>query len=131
MANRGTDWFEQAKRDLTHAENDLKSEYYEWACFSAHQASEKAVKAVFYKLNAEAWGYSPTKLLNVLAQHFALEEAVVKAAKNIDKFYMPSRSPNGFDEGKPADYFTLEDAQKAGANAGLIIQFCESKLSER
>lgn len=131
MAHRGTDWFEQAKRDLEHAENDLKSGYYEWACFSAQQACEKAVKSVFYMLNADAWGHAVTKLLGVLAKHFPIDEAVIKAAKNLDKLYIPSRYPNGFDEGKPADYFTMDDAQRAITDARLILEFCESKLSQR
>jgi HEPN domain-containing protein len=130
MANRSKDWLSQAKRDLEHAENDLKNEFYEWACFSAQQASEKAVKAVFYKLNADAWGHSVTALLQELAKHFPVGEALIKAAKNLDKFYIPPRYPNGFDTGKPADYFTEEDAQGAIKHAQQIIVFCEDNLSE-
>lgn len=130
MANRAQDWLNQAKRDLLHAENDLKNEFYEWACFSAQQASEKAVKAVFYKLNADAWGHSITMLFRELARNFPVEESLIKAAKNLDKFYIPPRYPNGFDVGIPADYFTEEDARGAIENAAKIIQFCEGKLSE-
>ena len=131
MANRAQDWLNQAKRDLEHAENDLETEYYEWACFSAQQASEKAVKAVFYKLNADAWGHSITMLLRELSKNLPVDESLVKAAKNLDKFYIPSRYPNGFDIGMPADYFTEDDAKGAIDNARRIIQFCKDTLSER
>jgi HEPN domain-containing protein len=131
MANRSKDWLNQAKRDLEHAENDLKNAFYEWACFSAQQASEKAVKAVFYKLNADAWGHSITMLLRELAKHFTVDESLLNAAKNLDKYYIPPRYPNGFDVGMPADYFTKENAQGAIKDARGIIDFCENKLSER
>lgn len=130
MGNRAKDWMNQAKRDLEHAENDINSEFYEWACFSAQQASEKAVKAVFHKLNANAWGHSITVLLRELAKHFTVDEALLNAAKNLDKYYIPPRYPNGFDVGMPADYFTQENARGAFKDAQLIIRFCEDKLSE-
>ncbi|MDZ7304214.1 MAG: HEPN domain-containing protein, partial [candidate division KSB1 bacterium] len=108
----------------------LKNEFYEWACFSAQQAAEKAVKAVFYKLHAEARGHSVTALLRELAKNFPVAESLIKAGQNLDKFYIPPRYPNGFDTGIPSDYFNEEDAQGAIEDARHIIQFCENKLSE-
>ncbi|MEM2864153.1 MAG: HEPN domain-containing protein, partial [Candidatus Bathyarchaeia archaeon] len=58
MVERSRDWLDQAEGDLEHARNDLRSGFYEWACFSAQQSAEKAVKAVFQRLGAEAWGRS-------------------------------------------------------------------------
>ena len=52
--DRSKDWLDEAKSDLAHARNDLKGSFYNWACFSAQQASEKAVKAVFQRMGAEA-----------------------------------------------------------------------------
>jgi HEPN domain-containing protein len=55
----------QAKRDLEHTRGDLKSGYFEWACFSAHQAAEKAVKALFQHLHGEAReGMRPTSTVS-------------------------------------------------------------------
>ncbi len=48
MVERSKDWMDQAEGDLEHAKNDLKSGFYDWACFSAQQSAEKAVKAVFH-----------------------------------------------------------------------------------
>ena len=45
MPSRYLDWWRQAERDLQHARHALEDEDYEWACFAAHQAAEKAVKA--------------------------------------------------------------------------------------
>jgi HEPN domain-containing protein len=44
MSNRHADWFRQAEADLQHARNSLESGDFEWSCFAAHQAAEKALK---------------------------------------------------------------------------------------
>lgn len=44
--NRYRDWFEQAERDLERESIDIKYEFWEWACFTAQQAAEKATKAL-------------------------------------------------------------------------------------
>lgn len=51
MPERKMDWLKQARRDLLHAKMDLKEGFYEWACFSAQQAAEKALKAVYQSSN--------------------------------------------------------------------------------
>lgn len=53
---RSDDWMEEAKGDPEYAKSDMEHGFYNWACFSAQQASEKAVKAIFQKRRAEAWG---------------------------------------------------------------------------
>lgn len=65
---RSRDWLDQAEGDLQHAQSDAEHGFYEWACFSAQQAAEKAVKAVFQKMGAEAWGHSVADLLEELSQ---------------------------------------------------------------
>ena len=54
MATREEDWLRQAKRDPEHARHALGDRDYEWSCFVAHQAAEKAVKALYQKLGADA-----------------------------------------------------------------------------
>lgn len=46
MPNRWKDWLDQAEGDLEQAEASRKDGRHEWACFAAHQAAEKAVKAL-------------------------------------------------------------------------------------
>jgi HEPN domain-containing protein len=48
MSNRWKDWWSQAERDLEHARESAAAGRHEWACFAAHQAGEKAVKALHY-----------------------------------------------------------------------------------
>ncbi len=58
MSNRYPDWFRQAEADLRHARHSLEQGDFEWSCFAAHQAAEKAIKAVFLKLGMDAWGHT-------------------------------------------------------------------------
>lgn len=47
---RATAWLRQALRDLSHARLSAEHGDPEWACFSAQQAAEKALKAVLIDL---------------------------------------------------------------------------------
>ncbi len=129
MARRAKDWLKQAERDLEHAKKDLIGEYYEWSCFSAQQAAEKALKAVYQDTNRVAWGHSVRGLLVNLKDSFEISSALMEAAKVLDKFYIPTRYPNGFDVGAPTDYFTEREAKEAIEYASEIIGFCKDILS--
>jgi HEPN domain-containing protein len=63
MADRSLDWLNQAFRDMEQAEDSRRDGRHEWACFAAHQAAEKAVKALHLHLGQEAWGHVLAKLL--------------------------------------------------------------------
>jgi HEPN domain-containing protein len=128
MPDRSKDWLAQAQRDLKHAIHACDDGDYEWSCFSAQQAAEKAVKAVFLKLHGEGWGHSVYRLLSELNEKTTIGQDILDAAKALDKHYIPARYPNGFDSGIPGDYYTKKDAQEAITNAKEIIEFCEGLL---
>lgn len=128
MASRAQDWLAQAERDLEHARHDHQAGYHEWACFSAHQAAEKAVKALYQHLGGEAWGHSVKRLVDQLPPTIPVAPEVVDCARILDRFYIPTRYPNGFDYGTPADYYTAADSQQAADCAATILRFCASCL---
>lgn len=66
MPNRSQDWFNQAQRDLAQAIASESGARHEWACFAAHQAAEKAIKALHLSLGQEAWGHLLVRLLSEL-----------------------------------------------------------------
>ena len=47
----------------------------------------------------------------------------------LDRYYIPSRYPNGYAQGKPGDYFKEHDANAAIAGAEEIIRFCNGLLA--
>ena len=128
MPNRSKDWLAQAERDLNHAIDTCGGEHFEWSCFSSQQAAEKAVKAVFLHLHGEGWGHSVFGLLKALGEQTEVSCDLLDAAKALDKHYIPTRYPNGFDAGIPGDYYTKKDAEEAINNARKIVEFCTGRL---
>ena len=129
MASRAKDWFAQGERDLAHARQACETAYYEWACFAAQQAAEKAVKAVFQHLGAEARGHSIKGLLKGLSEKHEIAEELMNCARLLDRFYIWTRYPNGFDDGIPADHYIKKDAEEAIRSAETILRFCHDCLS--
>ena len=127
--NRANDWLYQAEGDLKHARNAKKDGDYDWACFAAHQASEKSVKGLILSQSGEGWGHSVTRLLKDLSEVMDVAQELIKAAMRLDKHYIPTRYPNGFDAGAPREYYSDEDAEKAIDDAQLIYDFCRNSVS--
>lgn len=125
--NRYRDWMDQADRDLSRAAIDIEYEYWEWACFTAQQAAEKAVKALLMSLGYSVWGHAITPMLRHLEQ-ITVPTALITRAQLLDAHYIPTRYPNGFAEGKPADYYNEQKAKEAVSAARDIIRFCQDHL---
>ena len=128
MANRFRDWFKQAEADLRHAQNSLGHDDFEWSCFAAQQAAEKALKAVFLRLGQEVWGHTLTALIGELRPSLEIDPVLIDYCRMLDKHYIPTRYPSGFDSGAPTDFYTSSEAQQAIAHAEKIIQFCRRQI---
>jgi len=129
MASRAQDWLDQAKRDLAHARHALDDRDFEWACFAAQQAAEKAVKAVYQNRGAEAWGHAVSLLLEGLKEQEQVEEALIDMGRELDKHYIPARYPNAHPEGAPFQFYTQGEAERAIEHAESILRFCEDLLA--
>lgn len=127
MVNRARDWLSQAERDLRHAERSRAAEEHEWACFAAHQAAEKAVKALHLSSGQEAWGHVVARLLEELPMN--VPKDLVERAKVLDTFYIPSRYPNSHAEGAPFEHYGSLQSEEAIAHAGQILGFVRSQMA--
>jgi HEPN domain-containing protein len=125
---RALDWLKQAARDLQHARNSLESKDFEWTCFAAQQSAEKAVKALFQALHAEAWGHSVSGLLQSLPAEIKADQQLIDHAKVLDRHYIPARYPNSHPSGAPADYYSHQDGLEAIQYAEEVYTFCESQI---
>lgn len=121
MTSRAHDWFRQAERDLEQAEDSRAAGRHEWACFAAHQAAEKAAKAVHLACGQDAWGHVVAKLLDELPARLAVPRELVDKAKVLDNFYVPARYPNGHAEGAPFEHYGPLQSQEAIAYAREIV----------
>jgi HEPN domain-containing protein len=127
---RTKDWFRQAVKDLQHAKRAVESQDFEWACFAAQQAAEKAVKALYQSIHVDTIGHSVSRMMTDLPAPLKPPEDLVEWAKELDKHYIPSRYPNFHPEGAPMDYYTAREAHRAVEGAQTIIEFCRSKIPE-
>lgn len=121
---------DSALDDLEHARSDRAHGFHNWACFSAQQAAEKAVKAVFQRMGAEAWGHSVADLLAQLGTRHGVPQALIDDALDLDKAYIPSRDPNAHPTGSPASRYTAEEARRHISHGETILAFCQGLLSE-
>lgn len=127
---RSADWMDEAEGDLEHARHDAGAGYYNWACFSAQQAAEKAVKAVFQKRHGEAWGHSIVDLLTNLGTTAPISSDIMEKALELDKAYIPTRYPDAHQSGSPRRRYTRAEAERLVNHAETIVVFCKGLLSQ-
>ena len=129
MAERARDWFRQAEADLRLARSARDAGHYEWSAFACQQAAEKAVKAIFQHLHKEAWGHVLIALLDALPQEARPDAELMDRARVLDRHYIPTRYPNGFERGAPVDFYSQKDADEAIAHGEAILEFCRNQIS--
>ena len=124
-------WLSQAQADLKAAEGSLRAGSFEWACFQAQQAGEKALKAIWQFSAHEPWGHSLTRLVEEFPDEPIRGELMgfLSQAKRLDKLYIPTRYPNGLPDSIPAEVFTREEAQEAIVMARQILDLAADKMS--
>ena len=127
MPDRSRDWLAQAERDLEQAAASQRDERYEWACFAAQQAAEKAVKAWHLSLGQEAWGHVVARLLGELPSP---PVELIEKAKVLDNFYIGARYPNGHPEGPAFEHYGRLQSEDAIRYAGEIVAFVGDRLAE-
>ena len=128
MAERSGDWMRQAQADLRHARHASEDRDFDWSAFAAHQAAEKAIKALFQRLHLDAWGHTLSLLLAALPAAARPDAGLVDRAKRLDKHYIPTRYPNGFERGAPTDLYTAAEAELAIADAEAILDYCRHQI---
>ena len=131
MAKRYKDWLKQAQQDIEHARKSLDMKDYNWSCFAAQQGAEKAMKALYDYLGGEGWGHVIVKLLKELPpDKISVPEDILEKAVYLDKHYILTRYPNGFESGAPSEFYTPKEAKEAIKYAGDIFSFVKAHLSE-
>jgi len=123
-------WVLQAQGDLDDARYSAAGRRFNLACFLAQQSAEKALKALLYSAGAEAvWGYSVAELCqDIIAIHPDLAPLAAIGGP-LDKYYIPTRYPNGLPGGIPSDAFVSADAQMAISMAEQVLDTISSKLT--
>jgi HEPN domain-containing protein len=108
-------WLDTAAEDLAAARQLAASGFYAHACFSAQQCAEKAAKAMWYLIGEDPWGHSVQKLLAEfpMREQFDGLDGLLEKAGVMDRFYVPTRYPNGLPDLTPGKSYFLSDSQQA------------------
>jgi HEPN domain-containing protein len=125
-------WLKTAQGDLESALVLMKNKRYAHSCFHSQQAGEKAIKALWYFLDADPWGHSILKLINDLASINAQTHEKLKklstSALMLDRFYITTRYPNGLPDLTPDEAYLEEDAINCLEDAKKIIKAVKPKI---
>ena len=70
------------------------------------------------------------QLLGVVATAAQAGEDLITCAKSLDKHYIPTRYPNGFDTGAPVDFYTKKDSDDAILCADRLIGFARGQIEQ-
>lgn len=122
------DFLEQAARDLEASHALIKSGFYEWSCFLAHQSSEKAVKALLENNGLIVRGHSVLRYLRIYSDISPVEDRYKEFAAVLDTYFISARHVTAYDIGTPAEYFTEERAKEAVDHAENILGWVRGKI---
>ncbi len=67
-------------------------------------------------------------LLGGLADRVPVTAELRDAGKRLDKHYITTRYPNGFDQGAPVDFYTADEARTAIVDATAILELVRRSL---
>ena len=123
-------WLTQAKDEFQDADDLRKRRRFYLALFHFQQAAEKALKAYLYlkiKSIEVFYTHSIDDLLE-MAFDISSDFKEVAQAKKLDKYYIPTRYPNGLPGGVPSRYFDdPKEAKEAMELAKRVIDLVEKK----
>ncbi|MGH2811033.1 MAG: HEPN domain-containing protein [Actinomycetota bacterium] len=115
-------WLTQARVDLDAA-RVLRTEFSSLACFHCQQSAEKALKAILYGSGERpVLGHSLAELGARASLHSPTFSQLQSAVAKLDRYYIPTRYPNGLPEGAdPSTAFDEEDAEAAISVAAAAL----------
>jgi len=123
-------WIDQAERDLEVAHHLAAHAFHEWACFTAQQSAEKAIKAVRLSLGTPIETIKKHEMSELLAQIPALHprpDPRLTKADLLDAHVQRARYPGYRGQGPDAPSRTYRAVDSAGAIviAEAVLAFCK------
>ena len=131
---------EEAKRWLLQAEDDLRFVEWVWkegvffdkGCFISQQAGEKVLKACLYITGKRlVLGHSLFEMVLELTKKNSLFEEIKNEAKRLDRFYIPTRYPNGLPGGSPFQVYSAEDLMEAREDLVKVFNVSRKFLEKK
>jgi len=121
------------KQSLKEAQRWASREksFFDKGCFIAQQAGEKKLKACLYGIGKrQVLGYSLVELTAELSRKDSRFKEIESEARRLDRYYIPTRYPNGLPGGTPYQSFTNEDLESALKDVKGIFEVAGAYLEE-
>ena len=114
------EWLEKAMKDMASAKYNYRGNFWDNAAFFAHQAAEKALKAIFIKRFGVLVKVHD---LVKLAAKLRCPKPVLEICNNLNPYYIGTRYPIG-------KKYTKEIAEEAIKNGEKVIEWVEKNLGK-
>ena len=126
-------WLAQAQEDYSVAELLAREGKFAQSCFYSQQSAEKALKGLWYFLDEEPWGHSVCRLIADLEKepYRSVLHQWYEEAQLLDRFYIPTRYPNGLPELIPQEAYNRKDAQAGLDAAKKFITMVAQELQRK
>jgi HEPN domain-containing protein len=76
-------------------------------------------------LRSPQFGHNLNMLVQAIQAQTPVPAAVSLAATRLNRHYIPTRYPDAYDRGAPADQYIESDAHQALDDADQVVQFAE------
>lgn len=139
MRREAQPWWRQAEADLRAAEDSFATAHYEWSCFQAQQAAEKALKAFLWERTGQPpgkshvlWDPGGGSLLEACQQLEPVFATLLKEADLLTQHEIPSRYPDAITyQGNraPVEYYQAQEAEACLGAARTIMEFVRAFLT--
>jgi HEPN domain-containing protein len=120
---------------LEQARQSADSGRHEWACFAAHQAAKKALKALHLAVGQQGWGHTLTRLWAAIPEqerfHPPPPSGIKDRLRLLDGFYIPTRYPDSYPEGTPGEHFGQLQSQQAIHHATTLVEWIGAAMAQR
>lgn len=126
-------WFLQSVDDYQFVKWVLREGvFFDKGCFISQQAGEKALKACLYALGKRrVIGHSLYEMVDEISKHEPQYKEISSEAKRLDRFYIPTRYPNGIPGGCPFEVYDKNDLARAYEDLDKVINLCRLLLKEK
>ena len=117
-------WRLTAQEDLEAAKTLHEAGRFSHACFLWQQSAEKAMKALWLATDSDPCGHSIQKLVMQFPQQNMLPDIQnwLTHAAYLDKFYIPTRYPNGLPDLTPSQVYLSQDSALAIEKANFFVE---------
>jgi HEPN domain-containing protein len=124
-------WLTQAQEELKDATTLTKARRFYLSLYLCQQSAEKALKAFIYLREEEPLPTHSVAVLLGLATSIDPEFKLLKGAKRLDDYYIPTRYPNALPGEVPSHYYDDQgEAEEALSWSEKIVKLVDRKIKQ-